>query len=203
MRGHRLFGAMIIISIFIFSGCATRFYANTNAYTNPDKPSSITTDSQIHVLEVKGAKNPLAVKETRNKISKYLEQKGYKIVGPEKAEYFIVFDYGMGNEHEVTDTIFMYQKFRNVGVGSSSTISTTLYDRWLIVGALRAKDYKEEKEPQPVWVAEVMSRGTTPDIRLVINYLIVAAFDQFGKDTGRAVSTIVMKDDERAKSMEK
>ena len=40
----------------------------------------------------------------------------------------------------------------------------------------------------PVWVGEAQSVGASSDLRTVLNYLLVADFKEFGKNTGKAVT---------------
>ena len=49
------------------------------------------------------------------------------------------------------------------------------------------KYYREKGEFQTVWVGEARSTGTSTDMRVAINYLLLADFQQFGQNTGKAV----------------
>jgi len=48
--------------------------------------------------------------------------------------------------------------------------------------------YRTQKISRPVWVGEARSVGASSDLRLVLNYLLVADFKEFGKNTGKAVT---------------
>jgi hypothetical protein len=66
--------------------------------------------------------------------------------------------------------------------------SATLYDRWLLLTVVEGPAYRTQKISRPVWVGEARSAGISSDLRLVLNYLLVADFKEFGKNTGQAVT---------------
>jgi len=69
-----------------------------------------------------------------------------------------------------------------------SADSATLFDRWLLIKVVGGAAYRTQKTSPPVWVGEAHSVGTSSDLRLVLNYLLVANFREFGKNTGKAVT---------------
>ena len=48
--------------------------------------------------------------------------------------------------------------------------------------------YRARQDTHPVWVGEARSMGVSSDLRMVLNYLLVADFKEFGKNTGQAVT---------------
>ena len=50
------------------------------------------------------------------------------------------------------------------------------------------KYYREKGQFQTIWVGEARSTGTSADLRTAINYLLLADFQQFGQNTGKAVN---------------
>jgi hypothetical protein len=50
-------------------------------------------------------------------------------------------------------------------------------------------------------VGEARSAGTSSDLRLVLNYLLVANFKEFGKNTGQAVTVKINADNPEAVSL--
>jgi hypothetical protein len=75
-------------------------------------------------------------------------------------------------------------------------LGLTLYDRQL---------WREASEDTlgeaAVWTCNATSRGSSSDLRLIVNYLLVAAFDQFGVDSGRELRIKFEPDDPRVASM--
>jgi hypothetical protein len=66
--------------------------------------------------------------------------------------------------------------------------STSLYDRWLLINVVEGPAYRTQKISRPVWVGEAHSVGSSSDLRTVLNYLLVADFREFGKNTGKALT---------------
>ena len=52
-------------------------------------------------------------------------------------------------------------------------------------------------------MGEVRSTGVSGDLREVLNSLLVAAFEQFGKNTGKAVLTDIKQNDPRLRDLER
>jgi hypothetical protein len=77
-----------------------------------------------------------------------------------------------------------------------------LYDRWLLLNVVEGKHYRETGQFRTLWVGEVRSTGTSSDIREVINSLLLAAFDRFGQNTGKAVTVNINRSDPRLRRLE-
>ncbi|MCX5890888.1 MAG: hypothetical protein NTY36_15795 [Deltaproteobacteria bacterium] len=201
----------IIIAAMIISGCAQRLKANINAYTSKTESSQIVPGSKIAVVENDKAANPLLEEEVKIKIGKILEKKGYSVVPIEKADYLLFYGYGMGGPRSIDITV------PKVGVGYFASSSgtkiyslttgtghrqATMHDRWLLINVVDAKQLKGKDKPKAVWVGDTTSSGTSSDMRTVINYLLATTFEYFGQDSGKEVTTIIQKDDARAKELE-
>ncbi len=78
-----------------------------------------------------------------------------------------------------------------VPLGGYPADSATLYDRWLLIKVVEGTAYRAKKTAPPVWVGEARSVGSSSDLRVVLNYLLVADFKEFGKNTGKAVTTAI------------
>jgi hypothetical protein len=61
--------------------------------------------------------------------------------------------------------------------------------------------YRNQKVSRPVWVGEARSVGSSSDLRLVLNYLLVADFKEFGKNTGQAVTVAIEADNPEVYSL--
>jgi hypothetical protein len=67
---------------------------------------------------------------------------------------------------------------------------------------VEGKYYRETGKSHTVWVGEVRSTGTTSDLRKVLSPLLIAAFEQFGKNTGKALPSWIKQDDPRVRELE-
>lgn len=70
---------------------------------------------------------------------------------------------------------------------SSIPYTTTMYDRWLLINVVDGKHYRESGKFRTLWVGEARSTGASADLRSIIDYLLLAEFQEFGKNTGKAI----------------
>ena len=210
------FLAMIVVGL-CFSGCstATTFTIKVNGYTDPGTPGPVKPGGSFCVIENQEAKNPLLEKEINGKITKLLEVRGYSVTTLDKADYCLFFAYGMGEPRSVNVTTPDYYGGFGWGWGGGyggwggwggpsvsigvpwggSADSATLFDRWLLIKVVEGSAFRTQKISRPVWVGEARSVGTSSDLRLVLNYLLVADFKEFGKNTGKAITVEIKAQD--------
>jgi hypothetical protein len=202
------FLALIVIGL-CWSGCSSvsTFTIKVNGYTDPGTPGLIKPGGSFCVIENQEAKNPLLEKEIKGKITKLLEVHGYPVTTFEKADYYLFFGYGMGEPRSVSVVTPDYYSGFGWGLGGGygwggwggpsvsigipwggSADSAALFDRWLLIKVVEGSAYRTQKTSPPVWVGEARSVGASSDLRLVLNYLLVADFKEFGKNTGKAVT---------------
>lgn len=202
---------MILLPIIfglLLSGCAPFIcQVQVNGYTDLRAPALITPGAGICVVENQQAPNPLLEKEVKGKIHKLLEKQGYQISSFEKADYYLFFGYGIGPGRSVNVVLPDY----SYGLGLAYSwprsyffvspyfgyypVAELLYDRWVLLNVVDGKLYREKAEFRSLWVGEARSTGTSADLRVAINYLLVAAFQHFGKDTGKAVTVDLREQD--------
>jgi hypothetical protein len=193
------------------AGCASTHQINVNGYTDPSgAPAAIIPGRAFAVVENKDAQNPLLEKEIREKIDKLLISHGYQIAPLDRADYYLFFGYGIGQDRNVSVALpdFYPGGGFGFGIGSGGYRSSyifaapfmgfypfpeTVYDRWLLLNVVDARYYRENGEFRTVWVGEARSSGTSSDLRVLINYLLLADFKEFGLNTGKAV-TVDIKD---------
>jgi len=215
------FLALIGVGLWL-AGCSTAasYTIKVNGYTDPGVPGPIKPGGSFCVLENQEAKNPLLEKEINGKITKLLEVRGYPVTTFEKADYCLLCAYGMGEPRSVSTAAPDY--FGSIGWGwgggygwggwggpsvaigipwGGAVDSATLYDRWLLVKVVEGPAYRAQKASPPVWVGEAHSVGASSDLRQVLNYLLVADFKEFGKNTGKAVSLEIKADNPEVYSL--
>jgi len=207
---------LLILGIFL-SGCAPLTYqVQVNGYTQPGAPAApFSPGAAVFVIENREAKNPLLEKEIAAKIATILEKQGYRIVPFDRADYYLLFYYGQGSERSVSISAplydplyypyfgFSWQPYWFVmapGFYSGPEVQK-VYDRWLLINVIAGKPYREKKESQALWVGEARSTGASGDLRTTVNYLLVAVFGEFGKNTGKARPVEVEQEDLRVKEL--
>ena len=77
------------------------------------------------------------------------------------------------------------------------------YDRWLLINVVDGKYYREKGQIRTVWVGEARSTGASGDLRLTINYLLLADFQQFGQNSGKAVGVEINEDAPKVQGLTK
>jgi hypothetical protein len=208
------FLAMIVIGLCLPSCSSVASYTiKVNGYTDPGSPAQVKPGGSFCVMENKEAQNPLLDAEVKEKITKLLATRGYAVTSFEKADYYLFFGYGMGEPRSVTVTTPDYYGSFGWGMGTGwggwggrgwggwggpsvaigmpwggyPAEGATLYDRSLLIKVVEGPAYRTQKITRPVWVGEAHSVGASSDLRTVLNYLLVADFREFGKNTGKAV----------------
>ena len=201
------FLAMLVLGLCLPSCSSVPTYTiNINGYTDPSTQVQVGPGGSFFIIENQEAKNPLLEKEIKEKLNKLLLSHGYPVTTVEKADFYLSFTYGIGEPQSVSVTApdsyggfgmgFGYGRgywggppgYGGMSWWDYSTYSTTLYDRWLRLTAVEGAAYRTKKISRPVWVGEAHSVGTSSDLRTVLNFLLVADFKEFGKNTGKAVT---------------
>jgi hypothetical protein len=205
----RILACCLLAAALGLAGCAPVAYqVQVNGYTDPTTPGVIAPGGAFFVMENKEAKNPLLEKEVKGKIVKLLESQGYSQATLNKAQYLLFFGYDIGPGRSVT---VVFPDFYPYGWGFYPgyprsyffaspfagywPYTETIYDRWLLIKVVDAKTYRDIGEFKSVWVGEARSTGASQDLRVLINYLLKAVFEQFGKNTGKAVVVEVREQD--------
>lgn len=209
-----------IISGLYLSGCTT-FRVRVNGFSDISSTPKLASGASIFVVENQKAENPFIEKEITSKVVKLLQKNGYKSSTFENADYYLLFGYGIGTGRSISGVLPLYQRGGTATVNtqtssgwSQSTVqlpgsttfvpySRTVYDRWLLISVVDGKQYRDNNDIQTVWYGEITSTGRTSDLRTVINYLLIAAFEHFGENTGKAVRIDIIEGDRRVREIEK
>lgn len=194
-----------------------------NGYTDPGVQPQVKPGGFFCIMENSQAQNPLLDKEIKEKLNKLLLTHGYPVTSFDRADFYLFYRYGMGEPRSVNVTVPDYYGGFGWGLGYGgcgygwgwggpafyvglplagySTDVTPLYDRWLQLTVVEGPAYRTKKISRPVWVGEAHSMGTSSDLRTVLNYLLVANFQEFGKNTGQAITKEIKAQDPEAVSL--
>ena len=201
------------------AGCGPTLYnIRVNGYTDPVAPATLASGSSFFVIENQQAQNPLLEKEIAEKLKKLLTSKGYGLAAYNQADYYLFFSYGIGQERAARVILPDYTCGFGIGAGPGCGWGgspyffawpfitfypgpNSFYDRWLLINVVDAKYHRDRGEFRPVWVGEARSTGASGDLRSAINYLLLADFQQFGSDTGQAVTVEVSEDAPRMQGL--
>ncbi|MCL4504187.1 MAG: hypothetical protein M1438_20370 [Deltaproteobacteria bacterium] len=219
----------LIVFIILAAGCGicgcgpTLHNIRVNGYTDTAAPAQIVPGGTFFVIENQKAQNPLLEKEIAEKIRKLLFNKGYSLTSYDKAQYYLLFSYGVGGESPTSVAMPDYYTSYGFGIGGGTgwgwygapyvfggpffsfyPSPERQYDRWLLINVVDGKYYRETRgQFKTIWVGEARSTGTSTDLRVAINYLLLADFRQFGQNTGKAVNVEVNEDAAKVQGLTK
>jgi hypothetical protein len=209
-----------LVSLGLF-GCASvrTYHVQVNGYTEQFAAAPFSPGATFFVMEDQKAANPLLEKEVKAKLEQLLKQNGYLLVPYEQAQYLLRFAYGLGAPETVSVAVpdwsigFGFGSgywgpgagygFYWPGWGPYYTETQAIYNRWLRLTVVEGRQYHATGQATPVWVGEARSSGTSSDLREVLNPLLVAAFEQFGRNTRKAVPTRIKQNDPRVSELER
>ena len=85
-------------------------------------------------------------------------------------------------------------------VGATSNIgSYVIYTRFIGIVAYDLNLYRESKTEKQLWKTDIVSTGSTGDLRTVFPILMGAAYPYIGEDTGKQVKVILTESDKKVK----
>ena len=188
-----------LLSIATFGCASARTYqVQVNGYTDSAGPL-LAPGNSLFVIEDQKAQNVPLEKEVKGKIDNLLVKHGYLLAPYDKAQFYLLFTYGLETSGTVTVagpigpgrgwSGFGYSAYLPAKYGPYAMDTLTLYDRWLRLTVVEGKYYRETGKSRTVWVGEARSIGISSDLREILGPLLIAAFKQFGKNTGKAVLT--------------
>lgn len=80
--------------------------------------------------------------------------------------------------------------------GSSTYIGTnTIFSRFLLLDAYDVATYLKDNKMSQVWKTNVVSSGSSGDLRLVAPYMVTAMKPYLGTNTGRKIEVVVLAND--------
>ncbi|MBN2317276.1 MAG: DUF4136 domain-containing protein [Sedimentisphaerales bacterium] len=192
--------------IFLSLGCSASYSVAVNGYSASGESVHIPQAASIAVVTDSNVPNPILEKEVAVKIEKLLAEQGYK-TDAEKPDFYLTFDYGIDAGRTVTDVIpihhpgffyeYPYESFYWYGYTTYMPYSEVIHTRWLMLKLFDGEAYRTSKSAEPVWIGEIASAGMSSDLREIVNYMLIAAFEHFAEDTRRQITETIYRDDER------
>jgi hypothetical protein len=211
--------AAILVTLMLSClGCTPAYRVQVNGFSDPDYAGRMAPRAKFHVRENPQAENPLFEKEIRLKIEKMLQSKGFIIGNADTADFLCTFQYSVGiglvrmgsipvqspplaSAVTVANPAGTTQTTMIMAPGPTTYVpyARTDYDRWLNIIIKDARSFRETREEKMVWYGDISSAGPSRDLRKVIDYMLIAAFDAFGKDTKQGILSDIKEDDARIK----
>ncbi len=198
---------LFLLPIMLLSlGCSASYSVVVNGYSATGQAVRIPQAASISVVTDSNVPNPILEKEIAVKIKKLLTEQGYN-TDAEKPAFYLKFDYGIDAGRTVTDVIpvhhpgffyrYPYESFHWYGYTTYMPYSEVIHTRWLILQLIDGEAYRTSRSAEPAWIGEIASAGMSSDLREVINYMLIAAFEHFAEDTQRQIIETIYREDER------
>ena len=192
--------------LFLSLGCATSYSIAVNGYSATGQVVHIPDGASISVVTDSNVPNPILEKEIAAKIKKLLAMQGYT-TDANKPSYYLLFNYGIDAGRTVTDIVpihhpgyyrpYPYSSTYWFGYTTYIPYSEVIHTRWLTLKLIDGQAYRASKSAEPVWIGEIASAGLSSDLRELMNYMLIAAFEHFAEDTQRQITEYITKNDER------
>jgi hypothetical protein len=189
---------LLALSLLLLAGCSrfTRYDVYVTGYTG-GPPSTIPPGSSIAVVENPRARNPLLEQEVADKVRRALQAQGFRIAAPADAVASVMLAYGtrtaVDNSEELrfvpgqTSTVKdSTGKVIGSVTGDPSFVSvptiSTRSDAWLTLTAVPRRTGPDSASAKPLWIGESKITGANLPLRSMIDYLLVPAAANFGRN---------------------
>lgn len=201
---NKLYLILLFVSICA-TGCSTSYTVHVNGFLELDQP--IKENASIYVAVDPNSQNPIFDKEIKAKIEMLLKQHGNVPVSDVKlSDYRLAFKVGLESRREsgYTPLYHPYVGFYDgywrdyyFGYYGYAPYIDTYYDQWLVMKVFASSSETTGRTEQVIWIGEAMVDTYVSDLRRVVNYLLLAAIEYFGQDTGRQMTLKIPPDDPR------
>ncbi len=206
--------AFLCAAVLFLFGCFGR-QVQVNGYLDPDRGFTMAAGSPVCVEPPVYAENPLLSREIAAKIRTLLAGRGYRIAARQGAKYTLGFDFGIGEGRTVEEVTSVSQPSRTVPVvrrhrdGDETVyvhvpgetvyvpVQKTVYDLWVRLDLMETRPRVPGGEKREIWIGEATMAAQGTDIREAVDYLLPAAFDFFGRNTGSLVPVSISDSDPR------
>ncbi len=217
--------------LLLFGSCAKHVAVTSNAFAdNQLLPYGLPIGSSFFIAKTEGD-NSLLAKEVSYKIGRILEDKGYLVTDSASADYYVRFKASMASSTALvsvpkyipgpikTTKGISYKdgkrteyEERTQSFGSTVYVpeEQTFFHKTLTIYVHNAQHGRIHRhiintgsyDKTPVWQCSSSSSDRSSDLREALDYLLVAAFKHFGKNTQRDVHTSVRSDDQEVKNLQ-
>lgn len=212
-----LVGFLVLLCLMVVSGCSfgPQYHVSVDSINNGSATVNKTCyiGSGMENITI----DDLKFKEFSVYVERALESRGYTVVDNlENAEIIILLGYGIGEPQKNITSMPIYGQtgisssttygnIHSYGSGYSSfsgttyhtptygitgyaPISYTTYTRYAKISAYDWQQYKQSKKEVMLWETDIISTGSSSDLRQVFPVMIAAATPYIGENTGKNIS---------------
>lgn len=217
MKSTKLKTFLIIACLVILTACATRI--NVSVSSLQDSTASVGSRVLIYPGDPNLDPSDLLYQEFAHKVETALQSQGFDVVtNLDDADQIVFLTYGISDPQTQSIAIPQYGR---TGVRSATTTGTvnvnpgqlhgrstttyqydygitgytqtqrTVYTRVVMLAGYDWEYFTRTEQLRALWQTQIVSTGSSGDIRRVFPYLMAAAEPHLGRNTGQAVSVTV------------
>ncbi|MEX0940233.1 MAG: hypothetical protein WDZ41_02645 [Candidatus Babeliales bacterium] len=199
---------ILFFCILLLSGCRRKVYVTSNTFADVKTiPKGFSIDSSFYITSLNQI-NKLLSNEISQKISVILTDKGYVIRDAKDADFLLVFNFAIeeskqiinipqyipGQTSTTTGTVrnpygFTAAQYQQQTTSSGNIIyipvERMFYSKGIVIYVYDANEYRKTKKEELIWQGSAVTCDESNDLREAIDYLLVAASQDFGRSTGR------------------
>lgn len=170
-------------ALALFTACA-HYEVQVNGFVDSSRNTSVKQGASVAVIYDVKAAEPVQEKVIKAKIEQLLKTKGYGISPVQDADYYLFFWYGIGTGPADPAKLPVAMPGSAPAPAQDAAANKEDFRRWLQLKLIDGKRYNEAGDTRYIWVGEATSSGPNPDMKEVIDYLLLPVFDHFGENTG-------------------
>lgn len=213
---HMFMSLILMVMALLLSSCAHNIYISHNSFADTKAIPLGFPHFTSFTVEPLNHKDPMMSQEITTKIEHLLEKNGYLVEEEMHAHYYVLFDYHM-EQFDQTVTVEKYvpgQTITSYGSvlsngkaklyqGQTQTAGSFVsvpevhrfFNKALTIQVYDAKEYRNDAHAKPVWKETASCCDENDDLRDSLDYLLITAFEFFGRNTQKNIETIISSDD--------
>lgn len=194
----------VFACIFLIFYACNKHMASYELYVNADLDESSLSikGKKVLVYTKKETSNLLLEIETAEKIKKALSAYGCIPADNLKdADYVMQFEYSIDNGKAISSVESGYALNPVTKHFEQSRITNTDIEYTKKLTLMLFNSGKLSNTSKPAWIGKAYNHDTGSNLRKTIDYLVVAAFEHFGKEAGEDTKLIINSGDERIKRL--
>jgi hypothetical protein len=187
----------LLLLIITLSSCVTHYSVKVNGFLSdnlevPEKP-------KIFVYTNPQSLNPILAQQITGKISNLLLNSGYSVVNElQDSDTTLLFEIGLGD----TITSIGSRNKLNVHTGKFENVATSSTKHLRYLNLYYYISENLTKTSMPIWIGEIRSYGSSTDLRVVSDYLILAGFEHFLENTKKELNKTYLPGDKKLNILE-
>lgn len=214
---------IFVVGCLFLTSCSTKYIVASNTFIDYQEiPYGFEKGTSFCIVS-KNNDNVLFSKEIERKIVNFLQNSGFEIDDSINAKYALLFDFAISSSSQIVNkakyipgqtqktsgsisgTLGEHTLYKENTETSGTTVyvpeTQIIFERKLTINVCDNRSFKDQTTEIPIWSGLFVSTGMNSDLREVMDYLLVPAFENFGKNTGKCVKVCLNENDPKIKNL--